>query len=393
MEQSISHKGNSRDDSSTEHFFRRLKRTVKVKKCSKLLHQKICFKRILKMAEKKTPPQKTPPQKNVKSIQFDLFREFHDNNKKRISNTIEIWERIPKYFPARTLKKLYPEKGHPDPFEWDYIDNNYKYTVIIRPALIKENGVYTAFFPSATEELIEESLKKILSSNEYGIHDPKKSETWVKFSLSIIFRELKENGCTRSRSEIKRSIEIMNKCNISFLKNGKEVWSGAILQDLITISRKDYLENTDSHHIARLPLFISNAINKLDYRQFNYSRLMSCNSSLSRWIYKRLIHRYKQANFINSYHFMYSDLKNSGLLQQSIEGDNRKKTLSALNELVKKDVLTRYESQNKLKNRKIIDVKYTLYPSSNFISEQKAANSRTKEITIKTKKLLSVDKS
>lgn len=337
------------------------------------------------MAGKKTPPTKTPPNKEIKSLQFDLFGEFHDNDKKKVSNTVEIWERIPKYFPARTLEKLRPEKGQPDPYEWEYIDDKCKYTVVIQPALIKENGSYKAYFPSATEELIEEALKKILSDQQYGIHDPKNAETWVRFSLSMIYRELKGRGCTRSRAEIKHSIEVMNKCNVSFLKNGKETWSGAILQDLVTVGREDYLADTEAHHIARLPLFISHAINRLEYRQFNYDRLMSCNSPLARWIYKRLIHRYIQANFMNDYHFMYSDLKGSGLLQQSIEGDNRKKALAALDELVSKNVLTRYEPKNKLDGRKIEDVKYTLHPSSDFIAEQKAANSRAKENQIKAR--------
>ena len=354
------------------------------------------------MAGKKTPPTKNPPNKEIKSIQFDLFGEFHENDKNKVSNTIELWERIPKYFPARTLEKLRPEKGQPDPFEWEYTEGGNKYTVIIQPALIKKNGSYKAYFPCATEELIEETLKKILSDQQYGIHDPKNTETWVRFSLSMIYRELKKDKekkgkekkeekdkknkyRTRSRSEIKHSIEVMNKCNISFLKDGKETWSGAILQDLVTIGREDYLADTEAHHIARLPLFISHAINRLEYRQFNYDRLMSCNSPLARWIYKRLIHRYIQANFMNDYHFMYSDLKGSGLLQQSIEGDNRKKALAALDELVRKNVLTRYEPKNKLDGRKIKDVKYTLFPSSDFIAEQKAANSRAKENQIKAK--------
>ncbi len=68
----------------------------------------------------------------------------------------------------------------------------------------------------------------------------------------------------RCYKEIKRAIEVMNKCNIAFYKEGKELWSGAILQDLVTVDRKEYIADTDSHHIARLPLFISHAINQLE---------------------------------------------------------------------------------------------------------------------------------
>lgn len=329
----------------------------------------------VKLTQDKDSPKPVPAQP-IKSLQFDLFGEFITNNKGDVSNTVEIWERIPKYFPARTLEKLRPEKGQPDPYEWEYIEQGHKYTVVIQPALVKQNGSYKAYFPSVTEELIEEALKKILSDQQYGIHDPENVETWVKFSLSMLYRELNDRGCTRSRVEIKHALEVMNKCNVSFLKEGKEIWSGAILQDLVTVGREDYLADTDAHHIARLPVFISHAINCLDYRQFNYTRLMNCNSPLSRWIYKQLIHRFKQANLFNDYHFMYEDLKGSGLLQQSRESDNRRTALEALNELVSRDVLVRYTSLERKEGRKVVNVKYTVYPSNDFIKEQKAAGKR-----------------
>ena len=332
----------------------------------------------LKMTPENGQP-KSPPSEPIKSIQFDLFGEFITNNKGDVSNTVELWERIPKYFPVRTLGKLRPEKDRERPYEWEYIEQGCKYMVVIQPAFIKENDDYRAYFPSVTEELIEEALKKILSDQNCGIHDPKNVETWVKFSLGMLFRELNDRGCTRSYAEIKRAITVMSKCNVSFLKEGKEIWNGAILQDLVTVGRDDYLAGKDAHHIARLPVFISHAINCLEYRQFNYTRLMNCNSPLARWIYKQLIHRFKQANLFNDYHFMYEDLKGSGLLQQSRETDNRRTALEALDELVSRGVLVRYSSMERKEGRKIVNVKYTVYPSGDFIKEQKAAGKRVTE--------------
>jgi hypothetical protein len=334
-------------------------------------------------ASNKTSPAKQPPAEPIKSLQFDLFGEFVTNDKSEVSNTVEIWERIPKYFPVRTLDKLRPSKGQPDPFEWDYVEDGHKYTVVVQPALIKENGIYTAYFPSVTEELIEETLKKILADQNYGIHDSKNTETWVRFSLSMLYRELKLRTCSRSYTEIKKAIEIMNKCNVSFLKNGKEIWSGAILQDLVTIGREDYLADSDAQHIARLPVFISQAINRLDYRQFNYDRLMKCNSPLARWLYKRLIHRFLNASPIQNHHFMYMDIKRSGLLQQARESDNRKKVFDALTELVKRGVLLRFDCDTRGEGRKVDNVKYTVFPSTEFVKEQRAAGKRKNDIQTK----------
>lgn len=331
--------------------------------------------------EKKSRNRK-PPKETDKSAQLNLFSQFVANDKNRVSNTVEIWESIPKYFftPGR-VRKLRTHTGHADPYKWEYKYNDAACAVKIQPALIEQDdGSYKACFPGITEELVEEALKKILTIRNHGMHDADNSETWVRFSLSMIYRELKAKGRTRNRNQIKHAIEVMNKCNIAVFKNNKEIWSGAILQDLVTVNREEYIADTDSHHICRLPLFISHSINRLEYRQFNYDRLMSCDEQLTRWIYKRLINRFRQANYINEFSLMYSDIKQaSGLLQQERERDNRNKVISSLKELQEKDVISSYEIDERKKGRNIVEVKYTIKAAHNFISEQKAANKRTSD--------------
>ena len=323
-----------------------------------------------------------PPSLPIKSLQYDLFSQFVTNDKNDVSNTVEIWESIPKYFfTANQVKKLRTPTGHADPYKWSYSYNGIEYEVKIQPGLIEQpDESYKAFFPSATEELVEEALKKILADQRYGTHDPRNTETWVRFSLNMIQKELKTRGRSRNLKEIKHAIEVMSSCVITLYKGRKEVWKGSILQDLVTVGREEYLADTKAQHIARLPLFVSHAINQLEYRQFNYDRLMSCDEQLTRWVYKQLIHRFRQASFVNDYHFMYSSLeRDSGLLQQGRGNDNRRKVIMALDELVSREVLTEYESKTKKQGRKIIDVKYTVRPAANFVTEQKAANKRSRD--------------
>lgn len=322
--------------------------------------------------------KKKPPNTPIISVQYNLFSQFVTNDKSEVSNTVEIWESIPKYFfTAKQMGKLRTIDGLAKPYQWEYIYNGQPCKVKIQPALIEQkDGSYKAFFPGITEELVEEALKKILSDQKYGIHDPDNNETWVRFSKSMLQRELKNRGRSRSSNEIKQAIEVMSSCVLTLYNGGKEIWKGSILQDLVTVGRDEYLADTDAQHVARLPLFISHAINNLEYRQFNYDRLMGCNEQLSRWIYKRLINRFVQASLMNDYHFMYSDIKRSGLLQQSTEERNRRKVESSLDELISRSILTRYEVDNRKEGRKITDAKYTLYPSMDFIREQKASNKR-----------------
>ncbi|MGV7222883.1 MAG: hypothetical protein ACQ9MH_15310 [Nitrospinales bacterium] len=331
---------------------------------------------------------KQPPKKTIKTVQMDLFSEFISNDANHVSNSVELWESIPKYFfTPRQIKKLRTPDGLAKPYKWDYSHNGVPYSVKIQPALIEQkDGTFKAFFPGVTEELVEEALKKILSNQQYALHDPKNIETWVRFTLSMVQKELQARNKTRNRSEIKHAIEVMSSCVLTFYSEKKEVWKGSILQDLVTVGRDEYLADIDAHHVCRLPLFISRAINHLEYRQFNYERLMGCKEQLSRWIYKRLINRFKQASIMNDYHFMYSNIKLSGLLQQERESDNRKKVSSALEELKIRQVLVGFKMDERKEGRKTVDVKYTVYPSPDFVREQKAANKRQSDANQKALK-------
>ena len=324
-------------------------------------------------------PKKTPPPVAKKSVQMDLFGRFVTNDGAEVSNTVELWDSIPKYFfTPHQMKKLRTSTGHADPFEWHFRHVDTDCAIVVQPALIKQkDGTYKAFFPSVTEELIEEALKKILCDQQYGMHDVAKAETWVRFTLRMIQKELKARGRDRKTAEIKHALEVMSKCILTYYQNDKEVWTGAILQDLVTVGREEYLADREAQHVARLPLFITRSINRLEYRQFNVDRLMACDEQVTRWIHRRLINRFRQANYMNSYHFMYSDVKESALLQQSTERDNRKKVISCLEEAIEEKVISRYETDERKQGRKIVDVKYTVFPTSEFISEQKAANKRS----------------
>jgi len=233
------------------------------------------------------------------TTQYDLFSTFlaNQNQVESISNTIEFWDSIPKYFfTPRQVDKLRLSNGLAKSYKRDFLFKGEDYTIKFQPALIEQTDKSEiAFFPSVTEELIEEALKKILTMKNHGIHDQKNSETWVEFSLNMLQRELKAKGKSRNINQIKHAIKVMSLSTLSLFKGKNEIWVGSILQDMLTISRRDYLADPKKQHIARLPIFITEAINRHEYRQFNYSRHMALKGQLSRFIYKRFIHRYRQA--------------------------------------------------------------------------------------------------
>jgi hypothetical protein len=340
-------------------------------------------------------PFKKPPGASIQSVQYDLFTTFLTNGQGAVSNALEVWDGIPKYFltPAQQ-EKLRTERGHADPYDWEYIYDGKPCKVRLQPALIEQkDGSFQAYFPSTTEELVEEALKKFLTDQQHGFHDLEKAESWVKFSLGMLSKELKMRGRARDRNEIKLAIAVLSGCILTLSQDGKEVYKGAILSDLVTVNRDKYLEDSKSLHAARLPVFVSHGINTMQYRQFNYGRLMDCNEQVTRWLFKRLVHRYSYASLMDTYHFLYSDVQQgSGLLQQVKESDNRRKVCSSLKELQNKGVLLSYIAKNIKDRRKIKDVKYVVTAAPEFVREQKAANKRASQNLDEAHRLRLVDK-
>lgn len=330
----------------------------------------------------KTPIIRKSPVRYA-TTQMDMFRQFVTNDPQSVSNSFKGWDEMPIFIlDPQHQEKLRLESGHADPYEWSFNREGKCYSITIQPALIKQaDGSYKAYFPSTSEEFINICLRKILCGQRFGNHDGAKQETWVRFSLSMLLRELKKFGRSRNITEIKQSIEIMNKCNVSFSVNGKEVWSGALLQDLVSRERSDYLNDPDSLHAAKLPLPITLAIEDLNFRQHNYQRLMICQQSLTRWLYTKLVHYYTNAGRTQGYHFSFATIQNeSGLLQQSTDKHNRAKVKKALDELVTQEVISKYTANESKLGRTITDVIYDITPTEKFISEQKAANMRQTEI-------------
>lgn len=109
------------------------------------------------------------------------------------------------------------------------------------------DGVYKDFYPSQTEELIEEVLKKIFADQTRGLHvvGPQESESWVRFTRSQVRRELRRLGHSRSDQEIAESLKLLARCPLVVeIKNedGEKgvIYESSILEDLTQSTRVDF---------------------------------------------------------------------------------------------------------------------------------------------------------
>ena len=336
--------------------------------------------------------RKTPPDSLDANKQYDLFTTFFGKDKRDLSNTIELWDAIPKYAVSPRQQNarrddngrlpVYVQEFHYRPSQGDNATLTCRLKV--QPASIEtSSGQFVDFYPSTDEELIEEVLKKIFSDQQYGIHSVEAYESWVRFTLYMIQKELKNRGKTRSLDEIKRSLEVMSGAvyEIEFQGQPRGLkYTNPILNDLTRITRDDYQQDPKAMWTARLPALVSKSINDVTYRQFNYATLMSLPTPLSRWFHKRLSHRYINAGVMNSYKIRYSTIKrDSGLLHHSRSSANRKAIDAALNELIQRNVLLSVSSEEQREGREIIEVRYDLNAHPHFVTEVKAANARQRD--------------
>ena len=228
-------------------------------------------------------------------------------------------------------------------------------------------------------------IRKIFADQRYGLHDAPNNESWVRFSLQMVGRELAGRGKTRSLDEIKRSIEILANTTIRLYVDaeGEEepIYTNAILSDLTRVGRKAYRADPDALWAARLPALISKSVNELSYRQFNYGTLMALPTQLARWLHKRLSHGYVNAGYASDYQVLYSTLKrDSGLLELNRVTKNVEALEAALDVLVAEGVLMGWDKEERRGPRnRLDDARYTLKAGPDFIREVKAANARARD--------------
>jgi hypothetical protein len=328
-----------------------------------------------------------PPESSFSSTQLSLFQTFLCNKEEarnKLSNTIELWDSIPKYsISQQAMNQMRTKEGLLPRLDktFDYKGQSYKIRIT---AAITDTAEETdkAYYPSANEELVEDALRKIAAEQYNGFFDKPEFKSGVVFSLNMLRKELRSRGHARSYQEITRSLNILAGSNIEILlPDGKGFAQTSYLPFLAAVSRAKFAEDPSARWVAHFHPLVTQSIDKLSYRQFNYHLMMSYSSQLARWLHKRLSHNYVNASYIDRYHILFSTVRrDSGLLEYKRTSDAVRKLESALQELVDNKTLFSFTPEEERGARnKIIDIKYWLTPHADFVRDVKAANKRQQQ--------------
>lgn len=319
--------------------------------------------------------------------QLELFQNFLCNTeleRDHLSNTIDLWDSIPRYSLSRqAMIKLRSEKGFLDLLE---IDFNYRGTglkAIIQPARIREEeGTTQDYYPSANEELVEDALRKIATDQNHGYFDRANYRSGVVFSLYMLREELNKRGHTRSYQEIIKSLRILSGSLIEIRTDDGSSMEGFsrtnYLPSLTAVSRKKLRDDPKAKWSAQFHPLVTQSIDALTYRQYNYHQMMAHKTQLARWLHKQLSLKFTFASMLTHFEMRYSTVKrDSALLNYARERDCMDALGKALMELQDQGVLQSCTKQNITGLRgKIEDINYVLTPTPEFVKEMKAANKR-----------------
>jgi len=310
--------------------------------------------------------------KQIKNYQYLLCNTEEERD--GLSNVIDLWDSMPKY-----ISKRMAYKESSAIIERFFFYCGKRYRIRVTPALIGCGNVLSVFYPGATEELIEDVLKKIATNQRSGFFNEKTYTSGVVFSIYMIREELRKRGHARSTTEVVHSLMVLSKSNIEIESDdGTMFGSSSYLPVLFTVSKKQWQEDPNSKWIAYFHPMVTKNIDSLQYRQYDYGLLMKYDNQLSRWVYKLLSSTFLNASIIVPYKVRFSSIKrDSGLLDQERVRDAIKRLEMCFDVLLKSKVLASIEREEVIGLRKkILDVLYVLNPHPSFVGKVKAANKR-----------------
>src|SRR5438093_2367211 len=96
--------------------------------------------------------------------QLSLFQTFLPADE-RYSNTIDLYDAIPKYFPKKRLKKERVEGMFLPMLKREFEYKGERFVVKITPAKLETREGERDFYPSHREEIAEEAIRKIHSTS------------------------------------------------------------------------------------------------------------------------------------------------------------------------------------------------------------------------------------
>ena len=325
--------------------------------------------------------------------QLSLFQRFlanTDEQRDRLSNAMDLWDSVPRYSVSRkAMNKARLEGEFLREHERTFQHRGRTYKMTILPArVIDLDGKYRHYYPSATEELIEDALRKIATEQKSGYFDRANHGSGARFTLHTLRKELKRRGHARSYQQIVLALNILSATTIQISladpsgSGGEGMTRSTYLPHLAAVSRTKLRDDPDAKWVVQFHPLVTDSIDTVTYRQYNYALMMSHSTQLARWLHKQLVLKNTFAELHKAFEMRLKTIKrDSGLLEGYKRFRDGVDALeAAFKELQDRKILLRYKREDVTGPRgKLLDVIFDLYPNEDFVAEVKAANRRNSD--------------
>lgn len=341
------------------------------------------------------PDNKLEEFKQSMPVQLEMFATFGQE----YSRSIELYDAIPKFFRGKNVKRI--EGQYLKARDITFSFRGIMYNATISPArIIKKDSSGNIisekdYHPGKKEEIVEEVLKKMACSGKgVFLEDNKSNYLGVLFSLYEVQKELLAVGKSYNIPDIKEAILINNKANISLVEASRP--NDPILSETLfpTIGLTAKNKKGDQKAWVRFNSLVTKSVLTKTFRSYNYSVSMSISGDLATYVFKRISHVYTYAAPNKPYSIKMSTLLNEGGFSiQPGTKHNERAVDRNLDELVNKDILTKYNKEELFieGKKKPYDIKYHLFPHSSFWKEMKKFNALDPDLKTDSKNGNNID--
>jgi len=313
-------------------------------------------------------------------VQLHLF-QYLQPDEKRYSNTVELYDFMPKYHWGKTERIA---GKFLESLDREFVCKNVKYKIEIAPAVIKDrDGVNRYYYPSKREELVEDALRRFATAKQGIFLDDRAG---VTFSLYQLQQELRRNGHSYSKDQIKDALLICAKTSITVTSaDGTTVLVSNLFETLGLQTREDWQgKGKKSKAFVRFNSLVTESIKNGSFRQLDYEKAMSYSSVIARQLHKRMSHHFIQASLTTRYEIRLSTIiRDFGLAEYERPSLNFRQVVKALDEMKEKEVILNYtveKTTDPMNRNKLVDAKFTLLAHPHFANEIKNANARAGKI-------------
>ena len=307
--------------------------------------------------------------------QLTLFSLLDPRTEANYSNTVELYDFLPKYVWGKSNRI---DDRFLESVERDFECRGKKYSLTLHPARVKtESGVQKEFYLSKREEVVEDALRKIAVFGEAVYLDKK---IGMSFSIYQLQKELKKSGHSFSRQQIVESLNILANTRIVLTcYDDDQVWTFSPIE---TLGFKGI--NDETHTFVRFSALVTKSIDENTFRLYDYQRVMKYKSVIARQLHKRIGHHFTQANFAQKYEITLTTLlRDFGLKPAASLYSNLEDVKDALEEMKDGGAIMSYAlgepTLDAGRRNKLINVKISIVPSVQFLSEIRKGNEKRQQ--------------